>query len=191
VTGLLAAPAWWDLATPAGRFTLCPVKPEKDLGHIHRWMNDPAVARRWELAGPVGRTAEHLAGQRALPHTEPYLARLGGRPIGYWELYRAADDLLADHYPARPDDLGVRLLLGEPGLRGIGLGTLLLTALCDAVQRESPRRVVAGPDERDAASVRAFASAGFARTGTVALPGKRAALVIRDADRTHHGGPRP
>lgn len=180
MTGLLSAPAWWDLATPAGRFTLAPVKPDKDLPIIHRWMNDPAVARHWELAGPIDRAADHLAEQRASPHTEPYLARLAGRPIGYWEVYRAAEDRLAAYYPARPDDVGIHLLIGEPDLRGLGLGTMLLATLCDAVQRESHCRVVAEPDELNTASVRAFLAAGFTATGTITLPEKRATLVIRD-----------
>jgi acetyl CoA:N6-hydroxylysine acetyl transferase len=180
VTALLSAPTWWDLATPAGRLTLSPVKPDRDLPTIHRWMNDPVVARHWRLDGPIERVADHVAEQRVLPHTEPYLARLSGRPIGYWEVYHAAEDRLAAHYQARHDDLGVRVLIGEPDLRGLGLGALLLTALCDAVQRESRCRIVAAPDERNAASVRAFLAAGFTVSGTLALPEKRATLVIRD-----------
>jgi RimJ/RimL family protein N-acetyltransferase len=180
MTGLLSAPAWWDLATSAGRFTLSPVKPDKDLPIIHRWMNDAVVARFWDLAGPIERTADHVAEQRALPHTEPYLARLAGRPIGYWEIYRAAEDRLAAHYQARHDDVGIHLLIGEPDVRGLGLGTLLLAALCDAIQAESRCRVVAEPDERNTASVRAFLAAGFTASGTIALPEKRATLVIRD-----------
>jgi len=204
MTTLLDAPAWWDLATAAGRFTLCPVKPDRDLGLVHRWMNDPAVARFWGLDGCVERTADHLVEQRVLPHTEAYLARLAGRPIGYWELYRAAEDRLAVHYPARPDDLGIRLLIGEPDVRGLGLGPLLLTALCGAVQARSqmPCRAVAEPDERDTVAVRAFIAAGFVPSGTVHsrtvpsrsahLPGSRATLLIRDRDsRPDQGGPRP
>jgi len=181
VNGLLEAPAWWDLATPAGRFTLSPVKPSRDLGHIHRWMNDPVVACSWELDGPLERIAAHLAEQRALPHTEPYLARLAGRPIGYWEIYRAAEDRLAAYYPARPDDVGVHLLIGEPDLRDLGLGTLLLTTLCEAIQARSGSRIIAEPDERNTASVRAFAAAGFTRCAAVELPEKRAVLMVRAA----------
>ena len=180
MTGLLAAPAWWDLITPAGRFTLCPVKTDRDLPLIHRWMNDPAVARYWDLNGPIERTSAHLAEQRALTHSEPYLARLAGRPIGYWELYRAAQDRLAAYYPAHADDVGIHLLIGEPDLRGVGLGSMLLAALCDALQREARCRVVAEPDERNIASVRAFVSAGFRVSETIDLPEKRATLVIRD-----------
>jgi acetyl CoA:N6-hydroxylysine acetyl transferase len=180
VTSLLAAPPWWDLTTAAGRFTLCPVKPERDLPCIHRWMNDPAVARYWDLSGPVERTARHLAEQRTLSHTDGYLARLAGRPIGYWEIYRAAEDRLAAYYPARPDDIGVHLLIGEPDRRGLGLGSLLLRAFCDAAQARVPGRIVAEPDERNTASIRAFTAAGFAAHGTLRLPEKSATLLIRE-----------
>ena len=180
MTGLLAAPAWWDLTTAAGRFTLCPGKLDRDLPLNHRWTNDPAGARYWDLSGPIERTAAHLAEQRALTHSEPYVARLSGRPIGYWELYRAGEDRLTAYYPAQADDLGVHLLIGEPDLRGVGLGTTLLTALCDSIQHESRCRIVAEPDERNVASVRAFRAAGFRASHTIQLPEKRATLVIRD-----------
>lgn len=181
MTALLSAPAWWDLATPAGRFTLCPVKADRDLAVIHRWMNDPVVARYWGLDGPAERTADHLAEQRALPHTEPYLARLSGRAVGYWEIYRAAEDRLAALHQAGPDDIGIRLLIGEPDLRGLGLGSLLLKALCDEIQRESRCRVVAAFDERNIAAVRAFVAAGFVPSGTITLSEGRVTLVIREA----------
>jgi RimJ/RimL family protein N-acetyltransferase len=180
VSVLLCTPAWWDLTTPAGRFTLCPVKIDRDLPAIHRWMNDPAVARYWQLDGQVRRVTAHLTEQRVRPHTEPYLARLCGRPIGYWELYRAAEDRLAAYYPALPTDTGVRILIGEPDARGIGLGSVLLTALCDALQGLLGGRIVAAPEEYDIAALRAFSAAGFRSAATVALPEKRATLVIRD-----------
>lgn len=178
-----ASPCWWDLTTQAGRLTLSPVKPERDLPDIHRWMNDPAVARYWGLDGPVERVAAHICEQRRLPHSDAYLARLAGRPIGYWEVYRAAEDRLAQYYPALREDIGLHLLIGEPDCRGIGLGSLLLRAVCDAIQTgpQGPCRVVAEPDERNIASVRAFRSAGFEQAAILDLPDKRAALVIRSA----------
>jgi RimJ/RimL family protein N-acetyltransferase len=170
---------WFDLTTPAGRFTLSPVKPDQDLPLIRGWMNDPAVARYWELDGPPERTDAHVREQLELPHTHPLLARLSGRPIGYWELYQAAEDRLAAYYPAEADDLGVHLLIGESDCRGIGLGSVLLRALAEAAQRMRPRRIVAEPDERNLASLRAFAAAGFLDGGAIELPEKRATLMIR------------
>jgi acetyl CoA:N6-hydroxylysine acetyl transferase len=179
---------WWDLNTPAGRFTLVPVKTERDLPLIHRWMNDPAVDEYWRLAGPAARTRAHLARQRDLPHTAGYLARLSGRPIGYWELYEAARDRLAAHYPARPTDVGIHLLIGEADCRGLGLGSMLLRALGDALQAAAPRRLVAEPDERNTASLRAFAAAGFTAAGPIVLPDKRAALILRETPSPRSGG---
>lgn len=177
---MTATMMWFDLPTSAGRFTLTPVKIDRDLPLIQSWMNDPDVARYWELDGPPERTSEHVRGQLELPHTQPLLARLSGRAIGYWELYQAADDPLAAHYAAEPDDLGVHLLIGESDCRGIGLGSVLLRALADAAQREKPRRLVAEPDERNIASVRAFTAAGFTAAATLDLPDKSATLMIRE-----------
>lgn len=172
-------PDWCDLVTRAGRFTLSPVRPDRDLPLLHRWLNDPVVDEYWELGGCLARVADYLAGQRALPHTRGYIGRLAGRAIGYWEIYRAAEDRLGRYYPARPSDLGVHLLIGEPDCRGIGLGAVLLDALAGSLQDGSRRRVVAEPDERNLPSVRAFTRAGFRRAGTVALPEKNAALMVR------------
>ena len=179
MTATVKAALWYDLPTEAGRLTLGPVKPDRDLPLIQRWMNDPDVARYWELDGPPERTTEHVRAQIESAHAQPLLARLSGRAIGYWELYQAAEDRLAAYYAAEPDDLGVHLLIGESDCRGIGLGSVLLRAVADAVQREKPRRVVAEPDERNVASVRAFAAAGFVAAGTIDLPEKRATLMIR------------
>jgi acetyl CoA:N6-hydroxylysine acetyl transferase len=186
----LGPAAWWDLHTTAGRFTLAPVKPDHDLPIIHRWMNDPAVDEYWQLAGPVERTTAYLAEQRALPHTAGYLGRLAGRPVSYWELYSAARDRLATHYPARPTDLGIHLLIGESDCRGLGLGSLLLRVLADSLQSAAPRRLVAEPDERNTASVRAFQNAGFTAGPPIRLPEKCATLMLRDP-RIPAGGPDP
>ncbi|MGW5673796.1 GNAT family N-acetyltransferase, partial [Streptomyces sp. NPDC003860] len=62
-----------------------------------------------------------------------------------------------------------------------GLGRALLRALADGLLAADPRcrRVVAEPDVRNAASVRAFHAAGYRPAGEVALGDKTAALVVR------------
>ena len=54
---------WGAAATPVGSFQLVPVRLERDLSLISRWMNDPAVAAFWELAGPESVTEAHLRAQ--------------------------------------------------------------------------------------------------------------------------------
>lgn len=174
---------WGPTDTPAGALHLVPVCVERDLPLVTRWMNDPAVAAFWELAGPESVAEEHL--RRQLDgdgRSVPCLGVLEGTPMSYWEIYRADLDLLARHYPARPHDTGIHLLIGGVANRGRGLGSTLLRAVADLVldKRPSCARVVAEPDLRNTPSVSAFLSAGFRFSAEVDLPDKRAALMVRD-----------
>ncbi|WP_069767421.1 GNAT family N-acetyltransferase [Streptomyces sp. LUP30] len=184
--GAPSVPAVGDLGavgTPAGAFRLVPVRIERDLPLVGRWMNDPAVAAFWDLAGPESVTERHLRGQLAAAgHSIPCLGVLEGRPMSYWEIYRADLDPLAGHYPARPHDIGVHLLIGGAADRGRGLGGPLLEAVADLVLDGTPEctRVVAEPDLRNVPSVAAFLSAGFRFSAELDLPAKRAALMIRE-----------
>ncbi|WP_418959520.1 GNAT family N-acetyltransferase [Streptomyces tritici] len=180
--------AWGAATTLAGTFRLAPVRLDRDLRTVARWMNDPAVDAFWELAGPESVTAEHLAAQLdGDGRSVPCLGVLDGTPMSYFELYRADLDPLARHYPARPHDTGVHLLIGGGADRGRGLGTLLLRAVADLVLDHRPRctRVVAEPDVRNTPSVSAFLSAGFRYAAELELPDKRAALMVRDRALRH------
>jgi hypothetical protein len=151
-------------------------------------MNDPAVAAFWELAGDPSLTRRHIAAQTGGDgRSVPCLGLLAGTAMSYWEVYRADLDPLARHYPARPQDTGVHLLIGGAADRGRGLGGLLIRAVADLVLAHRPdcTRVVAEPDVRNTPSVAAFRSAGFRLSAEVDLPGKRAALMIRDRPPRH------
>ncbi|MFI0820307.1 GNAT family N-acetyltransferase [Streptomyces sp. NPDC021098] len=179
---------WGPTSTPVGAFQLVPVRIGRDLRLIARWMNDPAVAAFWELDGPDDLTASHLGGQLdGDGRSVPCLGVLDGVPMSYWEVYRADLDPLARHYPARPHDTGIHLLIGRVSDRGQGLGTTLLRAAADLVleHRPSCARVVAEPDLRNTPSVAAFLGAGFRFSAEVDLAGKRAALILRERALRH------
>ncbi|QFR00807.1 acetyltransferase [Streptomyces phaeolivaceus] len=174
---------WGPVVTPAGTLRLVPVRLERELPLISRWMNDAAVASSWKLAGPEDVTAHHLRAQLdGDGRSVPCLGLLNGAPMSYWEIYRADLDPVARHYPARPHDTGIHLLIGPVADRGRGLGSVLLRAVADLVldRRPSCARVIAEPDLRNFPSVAAFLSAGFRFSSEVDLPDKRAALMIRD-----------
>ncbi|WP_406185235.1 GNAT family N-acetyltransferase [Streptomyces sp. NBC_01006] len=181
---LLDSPVGWGAAaTPAGAFRLEPVRPGRDLELLTGWMNDPEVAAYWELAGPAAVTAAHVRSQLdGNGHSIPCLGLLDGTPMSYWEIYRADLDPLSRHYPARPHDTGIHLLIGDGTNRGRGLGTVLLRAVANLVLDNRPRctRVIAEPDIRNTPSVSAFLNSGFRCSAEIDLPGKRAALMIRE-----------
>lgn len=168
-----------------GVFTLRRLDPDRDLDLVHSWMNDPEVARFWEMPWPRDRIADYLHRQDASRHSTAYLGTLDGAPMSYWELYRADLDPLAEHYPARDHDAGVHLLLGPARWRGRGLAAALLPAICGWLFDADPLtcRVVTEPDIRNQRSVRAFERAGFRRVADIDLPDKRAALMIRERER--------
>jgi RimJ/RimL family protein N-acetyltransferase len=179
---------WAPAATPLGPFRLVPVHLARDRDLISRWMNDPAVAAFWELAGPASVTEAHLRAQLdGDGRSVPCLGVLGTTPMSYFEIYRADLDPLARYYPARPHDTGVHLLIGGVTDRGRGVGSTLLRAVSDLVLDHRPHcaRVVAEPDLRNTPSVSAFLSAGFRFSAELDLPDKRAALMIRDRTLRH------
>ncbi|MCZ7434069.1 GNAT family N-acetyltransferase [Streptomyces sp. WMMC1477] len=178
-----AVDRWPPVDGPFGTFQLVPVRPERDLPLLGAWMNDPDVAAYWGLAGDPDATARHLRAQlEGDGRSVPCLGVLDGTPMSYWELYRADLDPLARHFPTRPHDTGIRLLIGPAEYRGRGLGAALLRAVAELVlgRRPACRRVLAEPDVRNAASVAAFLRAGFRLAAEVDLPDKRAALVVRE-----------
>ncbi|MFJ8077476.1 GNAT family N-acetyltransferase [Streptomyces sp. NPDC096176] len=174
---------WGQAVTPVGAFQLVPVALERDLAVITRWMNDPAVAAFWDLSGPDSVTAAHLCAQHdGDGRSIPCLGVLDDVPMSYFELYRADLDPLARHYPARPQDIGIHLLVGGVADRGRGVGSALLRAVSDLILDNRPRctRVIAEPDLRNTPSVSAFLRAGFRYSAELDLPDKRAALMVRD-----------
>lgn len=188
-SGLIGDIARWAAAdTPAGRFRLVPVDGERDLALVSTWMNDPAVAEFWELSGGPETTGRHLEAQLGGDgRSVPCLGLLDGVPMSYWELYRADLDALARYYPARPQDTGIHLLIGGAADRGRGLGSTLIKAVADLVLDHRPGcvRVVAEPDLRNTPSVAAFLRAGFRLSAEADVPGKRAALMLRDRSLRH------
>ncbi|MFG2436193.1 GNAT family N-acetyltransferase [Streptomyces sp. NPDC048508] len=174
---------WGPVTTDVGVFQLVPVRSDRDAPLVSRWMNDPAVAAFWELEGPESVIEKHLRPQvDGDGRSVPCLGVLDGVPMSYWEIYRADLDPLARHYPARPHDTGIHLLIGTVADRGRGLGSVLLRAVADHIldKRPSCARIVAEPDLRNTPSVSAFLSAGFRYSAEVDLPDKRAALMVRD-----------
>jgi RimJ/RimL family protein N-acetyltransferase len=164
-----------------GTFELRPAV-EDDVDLLARWMNDPAVAAFWMLAGPTERTRAHVRAQHATGHATPLVGILSGTPMSYWEVYWADLDPLSSHYPAQPYDGGLHLLLGPASARGRGLGGILLRNVASRMFAAHPptMRVVAEPDVRNVASVRAFTRAGFRRQADLDLPHKRGALMMRE-----------
>ena len=154
-----------------------------DFALLARWLAEPLVARWWNH--DVTPEALERDFGPAVDGTEPgevCVASLDGTPFGLIQRYVIADhpeyvEELAPIIAVPPTALSVDYLIGEPDLRGRGLGARMIAAfIADADDVIVP--VSAG----NTASWRALERAGFARVAEGELepdnPGEGRAHVI-------------
>ena len=152
-----------------------------DAARIALWMAQPHIQRWWQQDWSVERWTEEITRQAAGEHSVPCVAAVDAEDFGYVELYRVRHDHLAEYYASGEHDWGMHLAIGDVTRVGRGLGRRLISAVADALLRADPAcsQVVAEPDVRNTASVRAFVAAGFVQQGELQLPEKTAVLMIR------------
>ncbi|NUT51753.1 MAG: acetyltransferase [Saccharothrix sp.] len=167
----------------AGGWHARAVDPDtRDLDVVHRWMQAPHVAAFWHQAWPRERWEQELRRQLSGSHSLPVLvSRDDEGPLLYLEVYRAARDVVAKVYPARPHDLGLHVAVGELSMTDRGLVRALLPGLTSALFEADPRctRVLLEPDVRNRRAISSFTAGGFEPVGEVLLPDKVALLMVR------------
>jgi aminoglycoside 6'-N-acetyltransferase len=155
-----------------------------DLRVLHEWLQRPHVQRWWTDRETYEEVVEHyLPSIEGDEPTDHYLVLLDERPIGLVETY-----LVSDHpeYAALvgvgEGVAGLDLFIGEEALIGQGLGTEIISRFVEDVVFASPATTacIAGPDARNAASIRAFEKAGFRIVKEFVEDGEPHALVRRD-----------
>ena len=157
---------------------------EGDLPTLFTWLGRPHVAK-WYGNAPSS-FAEVVA--RYGGRTEPghpvsaYIVTRDGRDVGYVQCYPVA---LFPEYAAElgtePGVAGMDVLIGESWLLGRGLGSQVIRAFARDIVFADARvpACVAGPEEGDAAGVRAFEKAGFRRWKVAKAEGGRTECVMR------------
>lgn len=153
-----------------------------DVRRVHEWMNAPHVAEFWQQDWPLDHWQAHLAQMYDDTYERPYIAEFRGRPVAYVELYRAARDVVADHYEAHAWDLGLHGAIGERQAIGKNLAFRFWMDVIPAIFAGEPecQAVVTDPAADHPVAVRldqlAADHLGGERLGEVQLPHKRAVL---------------
>jgi aminoglycoside 6'-N-acetyltransferase len=177
--------------------TFRPVR-RADLDQVRDWLNEPHVAAWWTPGDgprePVGGAVtaaqvevEYADALDGAGPTHVFVILVEGSPVGLIQWYRLAD--FPDYAAAVGEDAGagVDLFVGDPGHVGRGIGTAAIDGFVTSVvfaEREIDR-CVAGPDVRNARSIRAFTSAGFRWARDASVPGEPAPehVMVRDRER--------
>ena len=148
-----------------------------DLGTVQRWLNTPHVYEWWgRHAGPgalggagVDAATEAEVETKYGPNidhggpTHRFIIAHEGVPIGLIQWYHLRDS--ADYALKIGEDpataAGIDLLIGQPGAINRGLGSHAIDAFVTSVvfRQSDVRRVVTGPAQTNARSIRAFEKA--------------------------------
>jgi aminoglycoside 6'-N-acetyltransferase-1b len=141
-----------------------PLEPD-DLRLVHEWLQRPHVKQWWRDRETYEEVVEHyLPSIEGTDPTDHYLALLDEQPISFLQTYLVSD------YPdyaalieVGEGVAGVDLLIGDEGMTGHGVGSMILRRFVEEVVFVAPTTTscVADPAARNIASVRAFEKAGF------------------------------
>lgn len=104
---------------------------------LHRWLNEPGIVRWWEGDDVSWEGVVGDYGSASVDSTEHWIASLDGTDIGWIQCYPTVDepeesqpwwDLGIDHGAA-----GIDYLIGDPSMRGRGVGSAMIRAFADEV----------------------------------------------------------
>lgn len=143
----------------------------QDFGRLATWLSEPLVARWWNHdSSPQAVERDFGPSVDGLDATEIFVARLADRPFGLIQRYPIAAypeyvEELAPVCPVPPGALSVDYLIGEPDLRGRGLGAAMIAALVAESWDRYPQAadVLVPVAAGNRASWRALERAGFER----------------------------
>lgn len=163
---------------PAGDFTLRTMKAD-DAPLIHRWVTQE-YARFW---GMQNDTLQQVADfYQQLTASDPQAAIIGlcnNEPVFLMEFYRAQQDEVGKHYPARADDYGMHILLAPAHKPLPQFSWQVFSTVMDYLfSLPQVQRVVVEPDVRNEKIHRLNKRAGFRYQHTIDMGHKTAWLAF-------------
>ncbi len=162
---------------------------EDDLPMLHGWLNEPGVVRWWEGddVSWEGVVRDYGPG-RDDDGTEHWVAVVDGRDVGWIQCspVESSEEELAEWLPfgVERTAAGIDYLIGEPAMRGRGLGAAMIRSFVRDVvfaRHQDRTQACASPVVENRASWGALARAGFRQVGdfTDSL-GQRCRLMVID-----------
>ncbi|MGV0627774.1 GNAT family N-acetyltransferase [Mycolicibacter minnesotensis] len=132
--------------------------PATDAEMISEWMNRPHLAQTWHYDRPADEWRRHLEIQFEGSFSRPYIFSITGRPMGYMELFRAAQDDVSTVYDADPYDIGLHAAIAELDMVEHGHGAIMFRGFIDSVFEIEPRcrRVIGDTGTDDGSYGRRF-----------------------------------
>lgn len=167
------------------------IEIEKDLKIFHQWQNQPRVYDLWDLNKPIEELREYLQNTLQDPHTIPMILSFDEEPVGYFEVYWAADDRLAPYYDVQTYDRGFHFLIGDKKHLGSEKTGAAVRSVMHMIYLDEPltQRIVAEP-RSDNKKVLKYVQLvpGWKFIKEFDFPHKRAALLMAERTDFFAGG---
>jgi len=169
-----------------------------DFPSLTEWLNTPHVYEWWGVratadglggtgddAATLEQVTENYDRELADECVEHYVIEVDGRAVGMIQTYllSASPEYAREIGEPAEHTAGVDLLIGDATAVGRGLGPSVIDEFVRMVvfARDGLDRCVAGPDVRNARSIRAFEKAGFRAVRDATVTGSEPERVmIRD-----------
>lgn len=148
-----------------------------DLPLLSHWLAEPLVHRWWhDDASPAAVEREYGPCIDGAEPTEVFVVGLDGEPVGIIQRYAIAAypadaAQLARILAVPPDALSIDYLVGEPSVRGRGVGAALIAAFVERTWADvaAAREVLVPVAAGNRASWRSLEEAGFTRVAEGAV----------------------
>jgi len=158
---------------------------ERDLPMLHEWLNRAHIVEWWGGEGErptLDEVLEHyLSRVLAQEPVTPYIAMLGGEPIGYAQSYVALGS--GDGWWENETDPGVRGIdqfLAHQTQLNKGLGTKLVQALVELLFSDpTVTKVQTDPSPSNHRAVRCYEKAGFVQQNVITTPDGTAVYMVQ------------
>lgn len=157
---------------------------KKDIPLLREWLSMPHVSEYWQ-EDEEQLEEKFPAGLQARGVT-PFIALMGGQPIGYIQYYEACK-IGGGWWPGMsPGTFGIDQFIGDPDMVGKGIGPFMIKTMCNHIfMHMKASAIIADPDPGNRRAIRAYEKCGFTRGSEIDTPGGRAVLMTLSRVRTH------
>ncbi|CAM3156331.1 Putative siderophore biosynthetic enzyme [Xenorhabdus nematophila ATCC 19061] len=180
----IATPVFFEKTlAELGTFSVRPLDLADDIAVITDWVNQD-YAYYWGMQGQtVQQVGDFYQDLLIRQPDSVFIGTYQGKPAFLLECYHAQADLIGKYYPARPDDMGMHILVAPPErkIRQFTWG-IFQTVIAFIFSNPSVNRIVVEPDIRNEKIHRLNLRAGFVYENTVQLPHKTAGLAFCTRD---------
>ncbi|MEY4922506.1 MAG: hypothetical protein RLY17_1223 [Pseudomonadota bacterium] len=163
----------------SGGFTLRPLDLMQDIGWLSNWVSRE-YAQYWGMQNH--RESQVLAFYQELLDRKPGSVFVGMKhqqPAFLLERYLAKEDVIAEYYPAQPDDVGMHILVAPPINKVAGFTWRVFQSIMAFIFSDPlVARIVVEPDVRNEKIHRLNRLAGFVYQQRLEMPHKTAWLAF-------------